>query len=178
MKTVEIVLATNGENLLWANGLQSIITEYSTSPQKPHQKVKHLKLDSRLGHRNAGFGNIDPMQEFISDLKERIKYAKEMYVNLATILNFNEDPKSNKNVYLSGHKVVSIENDPNMCEANHFLTHITKNYDSLSDSTFFIQGFPHDHCSNILTEIIKSIGADFQTLPKSQKRSLGKNDHD
>jgi hypothetical protein len=181
MKFLEIVVASNGENLSWAKGMQDIIIEYSTSKQLNKHKQRHADTEYRknipnLNNMRDYSGNS--FSSFLSGLKKDIDFARKLHAEIDDILNSNTQSLQVDLDLLSGHKVVQIENNPNMCEANQYLTHIITNYDNLSAYTVFTQGYPHDHVSDIKSEIIKNIGNDFSTLPSSKIRSLGESDHE
>jgi hypothetical protein len=181
MKFLEIVIASNGENLSWANGMQDIVIEYSTAEQQKFNKQKHVDAQyvETFSYRGGSFLN-HPMSfaSFLLNLKKDIKTAKKFYKEMDRILSLDTENLELELDILTGHKVVRIKNNENMCEANQYLTHIIQNYYSLSEYTVFTQGHPNDHVKDIKLEIIKNIGSDFSTLPPSKIRSLGEKDHE
>jgi hypothetical protein len=181
MKFLEVVIASNGENLSWAKGMQDIIIEYSTSKQLNKHKQRHADMEYKKNISNLN--NIrdyssNSFSSFLSGLKKDIKFARSVSKEIDEVLSLTDKDQESSMDLLSGHRVVQIENNPNMCEANQYLTHIITNYDNLSAYTVFTQGYPHDHVSDIKSEIIKNIGNDFSTLPSSKIRSLGESDHE
>ena len=51
-------------------------------------------------------------------------------------------------------------------ESHTYLTHITKNYESLADKTIFLQGHPFDHCDDNFYDFINAVkDQDFDYLP-------------
>jgi hypothetical protein len=181
MKFLEIVIASNGENLSWAKGMESIIIEYSTAKQLNKHKQKHIDIEY-----NKKFSNPIRMvnysgnsfSSFLLGLKKNIYFARSVSSEIDNILNSSTQSLEADLNLLTGHRIVHIENKPNMCEANQYLTHIITNYNNLSNYTVFTQGFPNDHVSDIKSEIIKNIGNDFATLPSSEIRNLNDNGHD
>ena len=61
--------------------------------------------------------------------------------------------------------VAAASNCPNLRESEQWLNHIIWRYDVLADVTFFLQGNPFDHCSNIVNLIDQTGRVDFMTLP-------------
>ena len=181
MKFLEIVIASNGENLSWAKGMQDIVIEYSTAEQKKFNKQKHIDaqyVETFSYHDRSFLGRPMSFASFLLNLKKDIKTAKKFYNEIDSILSLDlESPELELDI-LTGHKVVHIKNNENMCEANQYLTHIIKNYESLSEYTVFTQGHPNDHVHDIKLEILKNIGNDFSTLPSSKIRNLGERDHE
>ena len=168
MKFLEIVIASNGENLSWAKGMQDIVIEYSTAEQKKFNKQKHIDaeyLKSLSFRSNTCMNSPRSFSSFLLNLKKDIKTARKFYKEIDIILSLDGERPELELDILTGHKIVRIENKPNMCEANQYLTHIIQNYDSLSEYTVFTQGHPNDHIHDIKLEIIKNIGNDFSTLP-------------
>lgn len=181
MKFLEIVIASNGENLSWAKGMESIVVEYSTAKQQNQNKAKHADFEYKRDISNFNFTrnySNNSFLSFLSELKKDIKFARSVSKEIDEVLSLtNRHPEFSMDL-LSGHRVVQIENNPNMCEANQYLTHIITNYSDLSEYTVFTQGFPHDHVRNINCEILKNIGRDFSTLPSSEARNLNDSGHD
>ena len=181
MKFLEIVVASNGENLSWASGMQDIIIEYSTAEQQRFNKSKHIDaeyLKSLSFRNNTWINSPRSFSSFLLNLKKDIKTARKFYKEIDSILSPDEENSQLELDILTGHKVVHIKNNENMCEANQYLTHIIQNYNSLSEYTVFTQGHPNDHVHDIKLEIIKNIGKDFSTLPSLKIRSLGQGEHE
>jgi len=181
MKFLEIVIASNGENLSWAGGMQDIVIEYSTAEQQKFNKQKHIDAEyvRALSHRGS-FWLCSPnsFATFLLKLKNDIKIARKFHKEIDSILSLEGESPEPELQLLTGHKIVYIKNNENMCEANQYLTHIIKNYDSLSEYTVFTQGHPNDHVDDIKSEIIKNIGKDFSTLPSTIARCFNVNNHD
>lgn len=181
MKHIELVLATHGENIFWANGLESIVTEYSTKKQASRVSDRHkengLKNISRASH-NFSHSPNHTIHEFLKSLRGMVSMARDINLELTEILNSHSQDGVNEAGVLSGHNIVEIENDGNLNEANHFLTHIIRRYDSLAETTIFLQGHPLDHVKNLFAEILKSIGQDFSCLPSAGTGKLGNDGHD
>lgn len=181
MKHIEIVLATHGENIFWANGLESIVTEYSTKKQEPNISDRHRENRLRnISFLNHSFGH-NPNQtihDFLKSLRSMVRTARDINLELTKILSPNGQDGVDELGVLSGHNIVNIENDNNLNEANQFLYHITKRYDSLAETTIFLQGHPFDHVKNPFAEILKSIGKDFSCLPSPKIGKLGDSGHD
>jgi hypothetical protein len=181
MKFLEIVVASNGENLSWAKGMESIVVEYSTAKQQNKNKQKHADFEQRKDISNfnstRNYSN-NSFISFLSELKKDIKFARNVSKEIHDILSLTDKDQESSMDLLSGHRVVQIENNPNMCEANQYLIHIITNYKDLSEYTVFTQGYPHDHVRNINCEILKNIGKDFSTLPSSESRNLEDRGHD
>lgn len=182
MKYIEIVLATHGENILWASGLENIVTEYSTKEQALVPSLYHkeksgmsLALRDFRGINHNGSSGID---DFLRCLREVVGLAKTFHYEIGEILNEQPYPADPNLRVLKGHKIVKVENDKNLCEAKHFLTHIIQNYDSLAETTIFLQGHPFDHIKNLYVEIIRTLGQDFSCLPSAKKKKLGDSGHD
>jgi hypothetical protein len=181
MKFIEIVIATNGENLSWASGMQDIVIEYSTAEQQRLNKSKHIDAEyskSLSFHSHTRMTSPRSFSSFLLNLKKDIKTARKFSKEIDSILSLDGERSELELDILTGHKIVRIENKPNMCEANQYLTHIIQNYDSLSEYTVFTQGHPNDHVHDIKLEILKNIGNDFSTLPSSKIRNLGERDHE
>ena len=63
------------------------------------------------------------------------------------------DPELGKFVYSKGKNIVG-EKLPNVGRDYHtYLTHIVRHYDSLSDVTFFLQGWPLDRSAHVLSGV-------------------------
>ena len=181
MKHIELVLATHGENIFWANGLESIVTEYSTKKQASRIYGRHMENKIRgLGHSIQSFSHSpnQTIHEFIKSLRGMVNMARYINLELTEILNPHSQDVVDEVGVLSGHNIVEIENDGNLNEANHFLTHIITRYDSLAETTIFLQGHPFDHVKSLFAEILKSIGQDFSCLPSAGTRKLGNDGHD
>ena len=182
MRHIELVLATHGENIFWANGLESIVTEYSTKKQssKVFDRHKGRGLNKNFNHPNynIGHGHDHTIDGFLKSLRGMVSMARDINLELNKILSYQGQYTNGDTGALSGHNIVEIENDENLNEANHFLTHIIKRYDSLSDATIFLQGHPFDHVKNLFAEILKSLGQDFSCLPSAKVRKLGDDGHD
>ena len=181
MKFLEIVVASNGENLSWASGMQDIIIEYSTAEQQRFNKSKHIDaeyLKSLSFHNNTWINSPRSFSSFLLNLKKDIKTARKFSKEIDSILSLDGERSELELDILTGHKIMRIENKPNMCEANQYLTHIIENYDSLSEYTVFTQGHPNDHVDDIKLEIIKNIGKDFSTLPSTSVKDLNVSNHD
>jgi hypothetical protein len=181
MKFLEIVIASNGENLSWASGMEEIIIEYSTAEQQKFDKQKHIDaqyLQDFFGGSRFFMDHPSSLAGFLLSLKKNIKIARKFCKEIDNILTPDSKDSELDLDILEGHRIVRVENNQNMCEANQYLTHIIKNYDSLAEYTVFTQGYPHDHVSDIKSEIIKNIGKDFSTLPSSQAKNLNDSGHD
>lgn len=126
MKHIELVLATHGENIFWANGLESIVTEYSTKRQESRISDRHREkgLHKNLNRQNHNFGHSpnQTIYEFMRSLRGMVRMARDINLELTEILNCHSQDGVNEVGVLSGHNIVEIENDGNLNEANHFLT--------------------------------------------------------
>jgi len=182
LKHIELVLATHGENIFWATGLESIVTEYSTKKQSSKISDRHkdriLNINFNHPNYNIGHGHNQTIDGFVKSLRGMVRMARDINLELNEILSHQGQDTNGDTGVLSGHSIVEIENDENLNEANHFLTHIIKRYDSLSENTIFLQGHPFDHVKNLFAEILKSLGKDFSCLPSAETRKLGESGHD
>ncbi len=179
MKPIEIVLATHGENIFWANGLQDIVVEYSTKEQGQTISNRHRPDGrTRFDLMDLNTGRMQDIQGFMSAFRRMTEVARNIRSELGDILNYQDFSENKKLDILSGHKVVKIQNETNLNEANHFLNHIINEYDNLAEYTAFLQGHPHDHCKSPEKHILLSLGKDFSCLPSATKQTLGQDGHD
>ena len=181
VKQIEIVLASHGENLLWADGLQKVITEYSTQGQSTSVSEKHKNRTLTNIHHFANARHSDTLgiHAFTESLRNMVSTARQLSIDINEILSDQAQEKGGESsVLLRGHKVIQIDNNPNLNEANHFLAHIIQRYDTLAETTVFMQAYPLDHIKKPMAEILSSLGQDFCTLPNSQKKKLGTEGHD
>jgi hypothetical protein len=173
-KPIEIVIANHGTNLGWAVGLESIITEYSTSDNK----TSNIKHRPRQASRSKSFiqrGNdIDSFIDLLHDVISEGKRIKDQIGDAFSLLETYEKTNESR---IGTHKIIRIENNTNLCEANHFLTHIINEYDNLADTTIFLQGYPLDHSPNFTRNILLNLGSEFCTIPKSESSTLEGHDH-
>lgn len=174
-KTIEIVTARHGENLGWAKGLEEILTEYSSSDTEIYRNKKIPQMMPNLPNITARGGDI---QSFLRHFHEVVAQAKSIRQEIEHGFLTLETDEVTAQSSIGAHTIVKIDNDPNLCEAKHYLTHIISRYESLADSTAFMQGDPTDHVKNPVAEILKSLGQDFACLPSAQKRKLGEDGHD
>jgi hypothetical protein len=176
-KPIEIVIANHGTNLGWAVGLESIITEYSTSDNKT-SNLKHRPHHPRQPQHHKPFvqrGN--DIDSFIDLLHNVIAEGKRIKDEIGTAFSLLETYEKTNESHIGTHKIIRIENNTNLCEANHFLTHIINEYDNLADITIFLQGYPLDHSPNFTRNVLLNLGSEFCTIPKSEPSTLEKDDH-
>lgn len=178
-KPIEIVIANHGTNLGWAVGLESIITEYSTSDNKTsHIKHRPRQPSSRLFAQRAPIAQKgNDIDSFIELLHDVISEGKRIKDQIGTAFSLLEKYEKTSESDIGTHKIVRIENNTNLCEANHFLTHIINEYDNLADITIFLQGYPLDHSPNFTRNVLLNLGSEFCTIPKSEPSTLEKDDH-
>lgn len=173
-KSIEIVIANHENHLEWAIGLEPIITEYSTSEIRTsrlsHRSLKPFRFQS---FRQRG-NDID---SFIELLHNVIAEGKRIKDEIGTAFSLLETYEKINKSDIKAHRVVKIENNTNLCEANHFLTHIINEYENLADTTIFLQGYPLDHSPNLLKNILANVGSEFCTIPKSKPSTLEEKDH-
>lgn len=178
MQKIEIVLATHGENLSWAEGLESVITEYATTcgidvgkRMSEHnlvisRKQRFYKPDYKiLNHVRRGnlatvsqmadAHNLATLECLTRELADVVSDGKSVLRQLAAFIHKD----------LHGHRKRYIENNVNLCESNHFLHHIITRYDELADITVFSQGAAHEHCDNFAHLVLSNIQSDFSLLP-------------
>lgn len=178
---IEIVLATYGENLLWAEGMESVITEYAATDDfnagkrmtesefrfkrkkrayYPDFRVMNQVRVGRLATiwQQLDAANLASIECLTRELSDLISDGIDVVQKL-TQLTADRD--------LVGHKRVRIKNNVNLCEANHYLTHIISNYDNLADITVFAQGGCQDHCKNFAQTVLGNANYDFSLLPNN-----------
>jgi len=176
-KPIEIVIANHGANLGWAIGLESIITEYSTSDNKISH-LKHRPHSPRQPQHSKSFAQRgNDIDSFIYLLHDVVAEGKRIKDEIGTAFSLLDTYEKTKESDIGTHKIIRIENNTNLCETNHFLTHIINEYDNLADTTIFLQGYPLDHSPNFTRNILLNLGSEFCTIPKSEPSTLEKDDH-
>ena len=178
MKAIEIVLATHGENLFWASGLESIITEYSTKEQSVRDDKRKKAVQHSLHEVQHLQLNARDIFEFVKTFRKMAEIAREVKAEIEEALETGFCKNGQRENVLTGHRVVKLQNDPNLNEANHFLSHIINSYNELAECTAFLQGEPSDHVGIPEKQILRNLGKGFSCLPSSCKRSLAETGHD
>ena len=178
---IEIILATYGENLLWAEGMESVITEYAATDGfnagkrmtesgfrfKRRRQAYHpdfrVMNQVRIGRlatiwQQLDAANLASIECLTRELSDLVADGVDV-VRKLTELTASRD--------LADHKRVRIKNNVNLCEANHYLTHIISNYDNLAEITVFAQGGCQDHCKNFAQAVLGNVNYDFSLLPNN-----------
>jgi len=175
---IEIVLATHGENLSWAEGLEPIITEYATTSgndigksmsenkfvirrkqrfyRPDYKTINHVRRGNLVTFAQvADACNLASVECLTRELADVVSDGKDVVRQLTSFIHKD----------LLGHRKRYIENNVNLCESNHFLHHIISRYDDLADITVFSQGAAHEHCDNFAHHVLSNIQQDFSLLP-------------
>jgi hypothetical protein len=154
---LEIVISAYSEKLNWIPidwSAKSLIYRCGEAVSNYNEKILH-----RVNQMNQ-FNNFGHQDTFSQDL-QKVKLILDLIKEYNHLFN-----KPQNNVYVEKNTF----NCSNGREAEQWLNHIIWRYDQLADITVFLQGHPHDHCSNFIDIINKLSNINmqnfsFSTLP-------------
>jgi hypothetical protein len=173
----QIVIAMYREDSSWVPPEWIPITlTYSCLPHQEYSRNRS-KLNFSLRKRLETFRLED--YSFVS-----FQQGGNFSSILETALNLSELYEGLKRIFDSASletkeegTVVQTSNNKNGREATQWLNHIIWNYDRLADVTCFLQGYPFDHCSNIIEEV-NAVERGSGTFPQVGIGAIGGKDID